>query len=70
LDEAIAELRAVLRVTPGSVEAHNNLGIALGSQGKLDEAIEQFQQALRIQPGFADAERNLTTARQSRNRRR
>ena len=59
----------MLRVTPGSVEAHNNLGIALGSQGKLDEAIEQFQQALRIQPGFADAERNLSTARQSRRQR-
>ena len=44
------------------VDAHNNLGIALGSQGKLDEAIEEFRRALVIQPGFAGAQQNLDLA--------
>ena len=48
---------------PDSAEAHNNLGIALASQGKLDEAIDQLQQALRLQPAFVDAQRNLAKLR-------
>jgi tetratricopeptide (TPR) repeat protein len=66
LDEAIAEFQAALKYTPNAAEAHNNLGIAYGSQGRLNEAIEQFQQALRIRPGFEDARRNLTMALQAR----
>jgi tetratricopeptide (TPR) repeat protein len=60
--EAIDQLRIVFELTPRRVEAHNNLGIALASQGKLDDAIVHFQQALRLQPGFDDARRNLATA--------
>ena len=51
---------------PGSVEAHNNLGIALASQGNLDDAIDQFQQALTLRPDFEDARRNLASAVQLR----
>ena len=61
LDEAIAEFRAALQLDPRSVEAHNNLGIALGSQG-LEAAIDQFQQALVVQPDFVDAQHNLAIA--------
>jgi tetratricopeptide (TPR) repeat protein len=51
---------------PGSVQAHNNLGIALASQGKLQDAIDEFQRALGLRPDFEDAKRNLTTAVQAR----
>jgi tetratricopeptide (TPR) repeat protein len=68
LDEAVEQFRATLRLMPDSVEAHNNLGIALASQGKLDEAIDHFQQALTRDPEFADARRNLTAARRQRER--
>ena len=51
---------------PNSIEAHNNLGIALASQGKLDEAIDQFQQALTLDPEFPNARRNLTAALRER----
>ena len=60
--EAVDEFRAALQLMPDSVEAHNNLGIALASQGKLDEAIEEFKRALAVQPDFEDAKRNLATA--------
>ena len=66
LDEAVAALTAAIAVRPGYVEAHNNLGIALGSQGKLDQAIAQFEEALRLRPGFADAVENLDVARRAR----
>jgi len=68
-DEAIVAFRASLKEAPQSAQAHNNLGIALGIQGRIDEAIGHFEEALKIQPGFADAERNLATARQARGRR-
>jgi protein O-GlcNAc transferase len=51
---------------PNSIEAHNNLGIALASQGKLEDAIDQFQQALRLRPDFEDARRNLGSAVRAR----
>jgi spermidine synthase len=60
--DAIDEFRAALTWNPGSVEAHNNLGIALASVGRMNEAIEQFQQALAIEPQFEDARRNLAMA--------
>jgi tetratricopeptide (TPR) repeat protein len=61
-EEAIAAFRAALKRAPRSVQAHNNLGIALGIQGRLDEAIDHFKQALAIQPDFEDARRNLALA--------
>ena len=56
-------LREAIRLAPDSAESHNNLGIALASNGNLDEAVREFQQALKLKPGFADAQRNLAMAR-------
>jgi tetratricopeptide (TPR) repeat protein len=67
-EEAIAAFRASLKLTPNSAQTHNNLGIALGIQGRLDDAIGHFEEALRIQPRFVDAERNLALARQAKAR--
>jgi tetratricopeptide (TPR) repeat protein len=60
---AIVEFRAALQAAPRSVQTHNNLGIALGIQGRIDEAIAEFEQALAIDPAFEDARRNLSMAR-------
>jgi Flp pilus assembly protein TadD len=66
--EAAAEFRLALKLTPNSSEAHNNLGIALASQGRLEEAIGEFQLALKLQPQSADAQRNLASALEARGR--
>jgi len=69
LDAAIAEFGAALRLSP-SAEAHNNLGIALGSRGQFDAAIEEFRRALAIDPALADAGGNLELATTARGRER
>ena len=64
--EAVEEFRLVLQSTPDSVEALNNLGVALASLGRLDDAIDQFERALTLNPAFDDARRNLAFARAAR----
>jgi Flp pilus assembly protein TadD len=49
---------------PHNAEAHNNLGILLGSQNRLKEAAMEFEQAVRIQPNDREAQRNLAVALQ------
>ncbi len=48
-----------LRVTRNNHLAHNNLGNALGREGKHDQAIHHFLKALEIFPGYAQAHNNL-----------
>jgi spermidine synthase len=60
--EAITALRSALVWNGESAEAHNNLGIALASTGRMNEAIDQFRLALAIDPEFEDAKRNLAMA--------
>ena len=60
--DAVGQLREALTWNPDSAEAHNNLGIALASTGRMDEALTEFKQALAIDPEFGDARRNLAMA--------
>ena len=53
-DEAIVQYKMALEIQPNCVEAHNNLGLALGKRGQLDEAIAQFQRALALQPDYVN----------------
>lgn len=65
LPDAIAQFQAVLRLQPDFAGAHNNLGIAYGSEpGHLPDAIAEFEAALRLQPDFVAARDNLLRARQ------
>jgi tetratricopeptide (TPR) repeat protein/serine/threonine protein kinase len=61
-DEVVAFRRAALAVRPKSTAAHNNLGHALYSQGKLDEAIACFRRAIEFDPTFLKAHWNLGAA--------
>jgi tetratricopeptide (TPR) repeat protein len=51
-----------LTITPGEAILHNELGNALGLQGKFDEAIDQYRQALKSSPKLALAHFNLASA--------
>jgi tetratricopeptide (TPR) repeat protein len=54
--------RAILVTGPNAL-AHNNLGMALLSQGKQDEAESHFEESVRIHPEYADALTNLGSIR-------
>ena len=45
--------------TPTDAEAHCNLGVIYGQQGRTDEAIREYQAALRINPDYDEAHYNL-----------
>ncbi len=58
--EAIKHFRQALRINPAYAPAHNNLGRAFLSVGKLTEATEHFCQALRL--GYALAQQYLAAS--------
>jgi tetratricopeptide (TPR) repeat protein len=47
---------------PAAWAAHNNLGLALQSAGRLDEAIDHFRQSVTINPAYAEGHNNLGLA--------
>jgi tetratricopeptide (TPR) repeat protein len=49
----------VVELTPRNSEAHRNLSVAYGLQGKLDQALGEAREALRIQPDSAAARQQL-----------
>ena len=65
-DRAIGQLGEAVALEPDYAEAHNNLGIALASQGRLQEAMVEWQAALRLNPQLGDAQQNLERARRMR----
>jgi tetratricopeptide (TPR) repeat protein len=48
-----------LRISPESVEAHNNLGILLDGMGREEDAKAEYREALRINSDSAEAHYNL-----------
>ena len=59
LNEAIAEWRETVRLTPTNAKAHHLLGLALGDHGARDEAIDMLQVSLRLDPNNAMAHVHL-----------
>ncbi|MGD0017255.1 MAG: tetratricopeptide repeat protein [Verrucomicrobiia bacterium] len=47
---------------PSNPRAHNNLGVALASQGRVSEAIAEYSAALRIKPNYVDPHNGLGAA--------
>jgi tetratricopeptide (TPR) repeat protein len=66
--DAMTLYRSTLSRNPASWMAHNNLGNALQSLGRLDDAIAQYNETLRLKPDFAEAYNNLGDALQKQGR--
>lgn len=58
-ENSIRLFRHALEVNPNNGIAHNNLGAALGAQGKISEAIYHFSESVRITPDNKEAWQNL-----------
>jgi tetratricopeptide (TPR) repeat protein len=52
-------LRRAIDINPQNAEAHRNLSVALGLQGRVDEATRAARAAVRIQPESAEARKQL-----------
>jgi len=59
---AEAEARKSIAFDDKNADAHNLLGAALASQGKLREAVPEFQAAVRLDPQLQSAKDNLVRA--------
>jgi tetratricopeptide (TPR) repeat protein len=65
-DEAIAEWRKAIELSPSYAQAYNDLGGELSRKGRADEALAAWQQATVVNPGFAPAQFNLGNALDAR----
>jgi tetratricopeptide (TPR) repeat protein len=58
-DEAVAELRAALRLDASSARAHSGLGLALRGQENLQGSVAEYEEAIRLDPDLIDAHNGL-----------
>jgi tetratricopeptide (TPR) repeat protein len=59
---AESEARKSIALEKANADAHNLLGAALASQGRLGEAVPEFQTAVRLNPQLQSAKDNLVRA--------
>lgn len=50
--EASAAYARALKMAPGDVELHNNLGLTLHYQGRTDEALAALRDGVQVDPGY------------------
>jgi tetratricopeptide (TPR) repeat protein len=61
-ESAIVLHKKALTLHPNSLNAHNNLGIALRMVGRTEEAVIALQRAIQLYPTFVEAQNNLGNA--------
>jgi tetratricopeptide (TPR) repeat protein len=61
LDEAAAQFRIAIDLSPDWVDPYNNAGAALAMNGDILGAIEFIRRAIEIEPTFADGHYNLAS---------
>ncbi|MEJ2684837.1 MAG: tetratricopeptide repeat protein, partial [Candidatus Sulfobium sp.] len=62
IDDAIAQYRTALELSPRNPDIHDNLGFAFYKKGRTDKAVEQYRIALSLDPRHADTRANLGLA--------
>ncbi len=62
IEEAIRHNTEAVRIKPGYIETHNDLGVTLYKVGRIDEAIDCYKRALEINPADAEVNANLGIA--------
>jgi hypothetical protein len=60
--DAEVQARAFVSSNPDRSDAHNLLGVALASSGRLDAAVQEFQAAVRLDPQANEPRNNLAHA--------
>jgi tetratricopeptide (TPR) repeat protein len=68
LREALALLRAAVRLEPRVAEAHNNLGNALALSRRFDAALSSYRSAISLKSDFAEAHNNIANALMAKGR--
>jgi tetratricopeptide (TPR) repeat protein len=68
IDHATARYKRALALNPAHADAHNNLGVALVSQGRVPDAVRHYERALALNPGHCNAHNNLGTAQVAQGR--
>jgi len=58
-EDAIKELKQVIRIDKKDSDAYNNLGVAYANTAEYKKAASQFRKALWLNPLRIDAKRNL-----------
>jgi len=61
-EQAVLIWRQVIELNPGSLAAHNSLGVSLAQLRRYEEAIASFQAALHINPNNTTIQDNLAVA--------
>jgi predicted Zn-dependent protease len=65
LDQAEADYRAALAISPGHAAITHNLGVLAATRGKHDTAIACFDEAIAAEPNFVSAHYNRAVAQHS-----
>jgi protein O-mannosyl-transferase len=62
VDEAIADFRTAIQISPDYFLPYNNLGAALVRTGRVNEGLEMYHKALRLMPNDPETRNNLGVA--------
>jgi Flp pilus assembly protein TadD len=68
IEPGVALLRKILEQSPNDIKAHNLMGIALTTSGKIEEANTHFSKAIELNPRFYPALKNLAINEMKLNR--
>jgi len=59
MEQPIVFYRNIIKYSPQSFQAHNNLGLQYELKGLNEQAIEEYKMALKIKPELLEAHSNL-----------